>query len=329
MLPNHSSSDARKRTVITLALLLVINTGVAHILTNQVVSVSAQGAQVKDEQVVAPAEDELVPVEDGADGHDAARSITIYTVKSGDTISGIAQKFGITTGTIYAANDLTKNQILKVGQELVILPITGIQYKVKSGDTISGIAKKFDVSAADILDFNGIDDPDEIKMGVELIIPNAEPLVATNAKPTSKPSSASSGSSASGSASADSMPIPLINPVPGSILTQGLHAINAVDLGAPTGTPVVAAAKGTVIVAKNNDAYNGGFGNFVVISHGDGVQTLYAHMSKVSVNVGDSVDQGEQLGTVGSTGKSTGPHTHFEVHGEAQPFAHDKKGTRY
>ena len=110
-------------------------------------------------------------------------------------------------------------------------------------------------------------------------------------------------------------------PVAGGIITQGLHGWNAVDIGAPKGTPIYAAAAGTVIVAKSNGAWNGGYGNYVVISHPNGTETLYAHMSKVETSAGASVGQGETIGLVGMTGMATGNHLHFEVRGAANPFA--------
>ena len=110
------------------------------------------------------------------------------------------------------------------------------------------------------------------------------------------------------------------NPVPGAIITQGIHGWNAVDLGAARGTPIHAAADGTVIVARNNGAWNGGYGNYVVITHDNGTQTLYGHMTHAIVSSGQSVSAGQIIGYVGSTGESTGPHLHFEVRGAANPF---------
>jgi murein DD-endopeptidase MepM/ murein hydrolase activator NlpD len=110
------------------------------------------------------------------------------------------------------------------------------------------------------------------------------------------------------------------NPVPGAIVTQGIHGWNGVDLGAPSGTPIYAAAAGTVIVSKVG-GYNGGYGNYVVIDHGNGTQTLYSHFSSVSVSLGEAVSKGERLGGVGRTGDATGNHLHFEVRGARNPFA--------
>jgi murein DD-endopeptidase MepM/ murein hydrolase activator NlpD len=110
----------------------------------------------------------------------------------------------------------------------------------------------------------------------------------------------------------------LIRPA-NAVKTQGIHGHNGVDFGGPTGTSIKAAAGGTVTVARNG-GYNGGYGSYVVISHPNGTQTLYAHMSSVGVSVGQNVGQGDYIGAIGNTGKSTGPHLHFEVRGARNPF---------
>jgi murein DD-endopeptidase MepM/ murein hydrolase activator NlpD len=108
-------------------------------------------------------------------------------------------------------------------------------------------------------------------------------------------------------------------PAPGAVKTQGIHGYNAVDLAASVGTPIRAAAAGEVIVSKNS-GWNGGYGQYIVIRHSNGAQTLYGHLSANSVGVGAYVSQGEVIGLMGNTGKSTGPHLHFEVRGATNPF---------
>jgi murein DD-endopeptidase MepM/ murein hydrolase activator NlpD len=119
------------------------------------------------------------------------------------------------------------------------------------------------------------------------------------------------------------------HPVPGSVLTQGLHGYNSVDFGAPLGTPVLAAADGVVIVEKGAGKWYGGYGNYIVIEHDNGTQTLYSHNSKNLVNVGDEVKQGQKIALVGSTGRSTGNHLHFEVRGGTNPWVGIKKLTQF
>jgi murein DD-endopeptidase MepM/ murein hydrolase activator NlpD len=108
-------------------------------------------------------------------------------------------------------------------------------------------------------------------------------------------------------------------PVHGSWLSQGLHGHNAVDLAIGIGNPIDAAANGTVIIAKSGD-WDGGYGNYVVISHPNGTETLYAHAKKLFVTAGEQVTQGEKIAEIGVTGETTGPHLHFEVRGAANPF---------
>ncbi|PIQ67135.1 MAG: hypothetical protein COV95_00370, partial [Candidatus Zambryskibacteria bacterium CG11_big_fil_rev_8_21_14_0_20_40_24] len=109
-----------------------------------------------------------------------------------------------------------------------------------------------------------------------------------------------------------------IKPVNGR-RTQGIHGYNAVDLGAPAGSPIFAAAPGVVIISRNS-GWNGGYGRYIVIRHDNGTQTLYAHNSENIVYEGTSVVQGQVVGYVGSSGKSTGPHVHFEIRGAKNPF---------
>jgi murein DD-endopeptidase MepM/ murein hydrolase activator NlpD len=110
-----------------------------------------------------------------------------------------------------------------------------------------------------------------------------------------------------------------IHPLPGSVRTQGIHGYNAVDFGAPVGTPILASAGGSVLVSRVG-GWNGGYGNYVVIDHPNGTQTLYAHNSKNTVWQGQTVVAGQVIGYVGNTGRSTGPHLHFEIRGAKNPF---------
>ncbi|MEK7135159.1 MAG: M23 family metallopeptidase, partial [Patescibacteria group bacterium] len=108
-------------------------------------------------------------------------------------------------------------------------------------------------------------------------------------------------------------------PIRGGLKSQGIHGHNGVDLAAPVGTPIVASADGKVILSRTG-GYNGGYGTYVVISHANGTQSLYAHMSANNVAVGEVVSQGQVIGAIGMTGKTTGPHIHFEIRGARNPF---------
>lgn len=241
--------------------------------------------------------------------------ISIYVVKEGDTLSQIAQMFDVTSNTILWANDLKSKTDIHPGDSLVILPIVGVRHIVKSGDTIGSIAKKYGGDADEILSYNQLASASELSLGATLIIPNGN--LHESAPKTG--SGSSSGGRSSGVASASSGG-GFQNPLPGAVRTQGLHGYNGVDLaGVAAGTSVRAAASGEVIVARSS-GWNGGYGNYVVIKHGNGTQTLYAHLNYVNVAAGASVGAGDVVGGVGSTGRSTGTHLHFEVRGASNPF---------
>lgn len=271
----------------------------------------------------------------------AGGAISRYTVKNGDTLSAIAQKYGITVNTLLWANDITNARSVKPGMDLIILPVSGIRHAVASGDSLGSIAKKYGADQGDIASFNRIATDTALVAGTEIIIPGGELSVTaptqtgtkkTTAVDTSKNSSSKTPSSktiirtggsltmltaAGGSAEPNGF---FTNPVPGALVTQSIHGWNAVDLAAPNGTPIYAAAAGTVIISKVG-GYNGGYGNYVVIDHGSGVQTLYAHLATDSVSVGDAVAQGARIGTVGISGVATGYHLHLEVRGAKNPYA--------
>ncbi len=245
--------------------------------------------------------------------------ISVYVVKSGDSLGAIAKMFNVSSETILWANDMKKGDSIKEGMVLVILPISGAKHTVAKGETLSSIAKKYNADIYEIISFNGFEENYKPKIGEEIIIPNAEivdtkPAQSSNTKPSSqsKPSNTSSASSSGAY---------FINPVPSARLTQGLHGAlrRGVDLGAPTGTPILASASGTVEIARLG--YNGGYGNMVIVKHPNGTKTLYAHMVRLGTTTGAKVEQGQIIGYVGSTGRSTGPHLHFEVHGAPNPGA--------
>ncbi len=241
--------------------------------------------------------------------------ISVYVVRSDDTLSEIADMFGVSVNTIVWANNLASARDVHPGDTLIILPVSGIERTVMKGDTLKSIAKKYGADANEIAQYNGLDPSAPLALGTTIIIPGGE-------IPVSAPVSRSSRTArepylgGGGPIQTDYYS----NPVPGGTVTQGLHGWNAVDLGAARGTPVHAAANGAVIAARNNGAWNGGYGNYVVITHDNGTQTLYAHMTHSIVSFGQSVLSGQTIGYVGSTGESTGPHLHFEVRGAANPF---------
>jgi murein DD-endopeptidase MepM/ murein hydrolase activator NlpD len=204
---------------------------------------------------------------------------------------------------------LSRATEIKPGDSLVILPIVGVRHVVKTGDTIGSIAAKYEGDEAEILSYNQLASAAELAVGDTLIIPGG----ALHAAPAVSPSR-ESGSSAVAQGSSW-----MVHPAPGSIKTQGIHGYNAVDLAAGHGSPIRAAAAGEVIVSKRS-GWNGGYGNYIVIRHSNGVQTLYSHLAFNNVGVGAYVGQGEVIGGMGNTGRSTGTHLHFEVRGAHNPF---------
>jgi murein DD-endopeptidase MepM/ murein hydrolase activator NlpD len=240
-------------------------------------------------------------------------TISIYVVQEGDTLSDIAEMFDVSVNTIKWANDIPANGRIKIGQTLTILPVTGIKYTVKKGDTLASVAKKYGADAGEIANFNELDGSAALAAGVEIIIPDGEVPVAVASV---APKRSSSGVSSASPAQAGYY----LRPISGGVRSQGIHGYNGVDLAAPQGTPIIASAEGDVIVAKDG-GWNGGYGSYVVISHGNGSQTLYSHASSVIVSLGQHVQQGQVIGYVGQTGKATGAHVHFEIrNGPRNPF---------
>ena len=233
--------------------------------------------------------------------------LSTYVVKPGDTIFGIADQFGINPETIMWANGRfveDNPDLLRVGQELIILPVNGVYHQVGRGDTIEKIAGAFEVESAAIINYplNSID-PDNplIQVGQWLVVPGGtkpyvpRQVVAYNGP---VPDSASKGTGSFGW------------PVSGSV-TQGYWDHHrAIDIGSWEGAPVEAADSGYVVAAGWDDS---GYGRVLLIDHGNGFQTLYAHLKVYYVKVGDSVAKGQKIADVGTTGNSTGPHLHLEI----------------
>lgn len=242
--------------------------------------------------------------------------ISIYLVHDGDTLPAIAKMFNVSVNTIRWANDLDPKKSIKNGQKLVILPISGVKYVVQKGDTLDSIAKSFKGDKNEIVAFNGLEGSSDVQVGDELIIPNGEVIPSSNSDNSSKsiPSDTPKNLASKGTSSGYFM-----RPVIGGIKTQGIHGHNGVDLANSVNSPILAAASGQVIIAKGG-GWNGGYGNYIVISHSNGMQTLYAHLNSIKVSVGERVNKGDVIGAMGSTGDSSGVHLHFEVRGGVNPF---------
>lgn len=258
-------------------------------------------------------EDQNLAPDDVFETHlsDKPRSEIIeYKVQKGDTVSGIAKKFGISDDTVRWENGL-RNDNIAVGDSLKILPVTGIAHKVASGDTVYSIAKKYDSNAQAIVDFpfNDFADPQTFTLvtGQSVIVPDG---VKPEEQPTyikRQPFVATGPAVISGAG--------FTWPIRGTMNQYFSWYHPGIDIGAPLGAPIVSAQNGTVSQVFVG-GYNGGYGTHVIIAGDNGYYTLYAHMSGVNVSPGQRVSAGGTLvGWIGLTGRTTGPHLHFEVRG--------------
>jgi len=233
--------------------------------------------------------------------------IVYYTVQTGDTVSTIARKFNITINTILWANNLSAFSLIRPGNQLMILPYSGILYTVKSGDTISKIAKTYKIEEDKILSCNDL--ANGLKAGQKIILPGAS-KITTVAKTSRSYTGISAITDLVKAPAASGGSGKMLWPTVGHRITQYYSwRHTGLDIGNKTGTPLYAADDGTVESAS----WNTGYGYNVVINHGGGIKTRYAHASKLFVKAGDQVERGENIAAMGSTGWSTGPHIHFEV----------------
>ncbi|MFH0873899.1 MAG: M23 family metallopeptidase [Candidatus Komeilibacteria bacterium] len=241
----------------------------------------------------------------------ARTSILVYTVQSGDTISEIAQKYNISTNTILWTNNLSIRSALKPGQKLSILPTSGLSYTVKSGDSLAAIAKKYQAEVDKIIAFNKLASEKDIRAGEILVIPSGIMPATVVAKPYQPPSTASVFKNIIGAPVNQDSDTTLLWPIGSHRITQYFSwRHTGVDIGTSVGQPIYAAENGRVIASGWNRS---GYGYYIIIDHGNGMQTLYAHNSALLVKEGQSVSRGQQISEAGSTGRSTGPHLHFEV----------------
>lgn len=234
----------------------------------------------------------------------------VYTVKSGDSISTIAEEFEISASTIMWENNLSAYSIIRPGDQLTILPVSGITHKVTSGETLSSILNKYDIKEEDLLAYNKIDDASKLSVGQTLLIPGGKKVNYVQPESTKTTGysaikefvKAPNAPAASGN---------MMNwPTEGHRITQYYSWRHyGLDIANKIGTPLYAADAGTVEQA----GWGTGYGNQILIDHGGGKKTRYAHASQLFVKVGDKVSKGETIAAMGSTGWSTGPHLHFEV----------------
>ena len=237
-------------------------------------------------------------------------TIYTYTVQPGETLSEIANKFNVSSDTIRWQNNLQSIDSIKDGQTLEIPPVTGVVHKVKRGDTIYSIAKKYSVDAQGIVNwpFNTYTDDENfgLAVGQVIIVPDGvkqkENLWSPDSYLASKVTPNAGQVSASGS---------FVWPTSGRITQYFRWYHTALDIANRSAPDVLASDAGTVTVAGWPD--NWGYGNRVMIDHGNGFVTLYAHLSSIYVQSGQTVNAGSPIGQMGNTGRSTGTHLHFEI----------------
>ncbi len=231
----------------------------------------------------------------------SSKGLLIYRVQTGDSLSTIAANFGISVNTVIWANNIKNSGLVKPGQEIVILPVSGILHEVKEGETLESIAKLYKVSSKEIHTFN----KEKIAEGDTVIVPNAKPVKDPFIS------------------NLPSVGDYLIMPIESGWNWGKLHD-NAVDISAACGTPIYASAEGLVTEVGSPKNWNSGYGGYVKIRHPlYDIETFYSHNSVNLVGVGDYVSQGKEIAKVGKTGKvqgATGCHVHFGVFGAKHPF---------
>jgi murein DD-endopeptidase MepM/ murein hydrolase activator NlpD len=233
--------------------------------------------------------------------------VITYTVQPNDNIYAIAQGFGLNAETVLWANSKVERapDLLSVGQELIIPPVDGVYHTVQQGDTVEKLAKTYETSVDKIISFelNQLEEPYTLATGQRIMLPDGRKKVTlSNYYPMTRvyrrPQNAPTGSGR------------FAWPAQGILTQKFWSGHTGIDIGSRTGTPIYAADDGYVVLA-GVDTW--GYGNQVLIDHGNGYLTRYAHLHTIGVRAGQSVKRDQQIGTMGSTGRSTGPHLHFEI----------------
>jgi murein DD-endopeptidase MepM/ murein hydrolase activator NlpD len=257
-----------------------------------------QVALVKNDLLVDSANlQTIIPSDRGRD------SVVTHAVEGGESLESIAKTYNVSVDSLRYVNNLGTKDTITPGQNLTILPVSGVLYEVKNNDTLQSIADQWKVPAQAIVDVNWLDEPYAVTAGQKLVIPGADIPTPT---PTPVPQTQLKESQVATGGSGQ-----FIWPVPGVVTQYFSYYHNGIDIGNHgSSAPIVAAATGTVTFAG---WWDGGGGNSVWIDHGNGYMTLYAHMSKILVGVGQHVTQGTQIGITGETGRAFGIHLHFMV----------------
>ena len=235
--------------------------------------------------------------------------IAEYEVQPGDALSFIASDYGVSVQSIIWANNLTNINAISPGQILRIPPISGVIHKIKKGDTLDSIAKKYGAEKEKIIQFNKLFDNGTLAIDDELVVPDGKMASSAKVQTTT---------------AARFAHLPNLGDfffIPAAGRNWGrIHGRNGVDIANSCGTSIFASADGSAVTV-DGVGYNGGFGKFIKLIHSNGTETLYAHASKLLITSGQFVQRGQQIALMGTTGRSTGCHLHFEVHGAKNPLA--------
>ncbi|MFC1638665.1 peptidoglycan DD-metalloendopeptidase family protein [Patescibacteria group bacterium] len=263
---------------------------------------------VEDDLPSVPIVNALRPQSDlsGDTGVRTRTRIIVHVVEEGENAGSIARRYGLQTNSVLQPNNLTARSVLRPGQQLDILPVDGILYTVRSGDTLVKISSKYKTDATKIMEFNGMSDASHLTVGEDIMLPDGKippPPAPTRQRLASvsqvfKPAS-------------DSGTTRLLWPTSARRITQYYnYRHRGVDIAGPVGTPIYASDDGVVTFSGWN---SGGYGRMVIVDHQNGLFTRYAHASRNLVSKGDVVRRGDVIQLMGSTGRSTGPHIHYEV----------------
>lgn len=238
----------------------------------------------------------------------------IYIVERGDTPNAIAARFGIEPATLLGGNPRLSEEsnALQTGLELIILPIDGVLHDVQPGDTVEGLADLYSVPVEDIIAYeaNNLEFPYRLYPETQIMVPGAVREIFV----WNPPDLASVGGTSWEGRTIRPIIVgtgTFVYPVGSTNFTQYYwYGHRAIDIGLPEGNAVYASDTGTVTYAGWNTY---GYGNLIVVNHGNGHETFYAHLSSINVSPGQIVYQGNLIGLSGNTGNSSGPHIHFEI----------------
>lgn len=223
--------------------------------------------------------------------------IKTHKVRPGESLWTIARSYNINIDTLIGANDINDMNSIMPGDELTILPVAGILYRVGPGDSFNKLVRKYALDPAEVLKANGVSNPNKIRPGDSLLLPGAKPEFGYQ----------------------DRLNQLFIRPVGGRISSPygprwGSHH-DGIDYAVSIGTPVKSAGGGRIVYV----GWSSGYGKTVIVEHQRGMRTLYAHLNSYNVRTGQRVNRGQTVAYSGNTGRSTGPHLHFEVRVNGRP----------